>query len=245
VAAQGEGTFRMFGARSAIAGGLAHIGAQVDAIERAIDENPALAFDLAKTLVESACKSILAERRVPFSDGDNMPKLFKAVSRSVPFSPSPENADSNMAKSLRVTLAGLHSALMGICELRNDHGFASHGHADSGERLTAVQALLAAQAADAIVGFLHQAHRGETTAPNARLDFKDNPAFNDFVDEIHEVVRIFDLQYRPSEVLFSIDRDAYRDQLADYRPEATESDVAETEDAARSMSSSGGERRVE
>jgi hypothetical protein len=44
--------FVMHGARAAIASGLVHITQQVEAIERAVDENPGLAFDLAKTLIE-------------------------------------------------------------------------------------------------------------------------------------------------------------------------------------------------
>ena len=54
--------FVMHGARAAMAGGMLHIEEQVKSIERAVTENPGLAFDLAKTVVESTCRSILAER---------------------------------------------------------------------------------------------------------------------------------------------------------------------------------------
>jgi hypothetical protein len=86
--------------------------------------------------------------------------------------------------------------------------------------MESVQALLAAQAADAIIGFLHRVHlQGRPVVPGVRLGYSDNEAFNGYVDDGNEVVRIFALTYRPSEVLFHVDREAYRDMLADFTPE--------------------------
>lgn len=85
--------------------------------------------------------------------------------------------------------------------------------------MESAQALLAAQAADAIVGFLHRVHRQERgPLPNARLEYDRNEAFNTYVDEGNEEVRVFDLTYRPSEVLFAVDHEAYCDLLAGYKP---------------------------
>ena len=56
--------FVMHGARARDGGRAAHIEEQVKGIERAVVENPGLAFDLAKTVVESACRTILAERKI-------------------------------------------------------------------------------------------------------------------------------------------------------------------------------------
>jgi len=67
--------FAMHGAREAIAGGLVHIEEQVKGIERAVLENPGLAFDLAKTLVESVCRAVLTERSIAFEPGDDVPKF--------------------------------------------------------------------------------------------------------------------------------------------------------------------------
>jgi len=51
---------------------------------------------------------------------------------------------------------------------------------------------------------------------NGMMTAIQGAAFNDYVDELHEQVRIFDLTYRPSEVLFHVDREAYRDILAGF-----------------------------
>ena len=49
--------FVMHGARAAMAGGQVHISEQVRSIELSVVENPGLAFDLSKTVVESACRT--------------------------------------------------------------------------------------------------------------------------------------------------------------------------------------------
>ena len=72
-------TFVMYGARDAMAGGLVHIEEQVKGIEQAVVENPGLAFDLAKTLIESTCRAVLGERSVVYAATDDLPKLFKSA----------------------------------------------------------------------------------------------------------------------------------------------------------------------
>jgi hypothetical protein len=63
--------------------------------------------------------------------------------------------------------------------------------------------------------------REDTT--NTRLEYEDNEDFNSYIDDANEQVWIFDLTYSASEVLFFVDQQAYRDQLADYEPEGLES----------------------
>jgi hypothetical protein len=85
-----------------------------------------------------------------------------------------------------------------------------------------------ARAADTVVNFLFHVHRSYLAgAPDNRFAYVDHPTFNDFVDEIHELVCIFNLEYRPSEVLFQVDLQAYRDRLAEYKAELGTSGAAE------------------
>ena len=93
--------------------------------------------------------------------------------------------------------------------------------------MESVQALLVAQAADAIVGFLHGIHRQQRQIlAVARLDYEDNQDFNSYIDESNEQVHIFDFIYRPSEVLFAVDQEAYRDLLADHEADDAEAEAA-------------------
>ena len=210
--------FVMHGARDAIAGGLTHVQQQVKSIEQAVAENPGLAFDLAKTLVESVCRAVLGERNIAYSEDDDLPKLFKTVSQSLPFLPPEASGEGEIRKSLVQTLSGPHTAIQGICELRNQCGFASHGSGALRPPLESVQALLAAEAADTIVGFLFRIHRQDRTPPpSPRALYDDNPKFNESVDEAHVIVRIFDEEFLPSHVPFELAPEPYRLYLADFK----------------------------
>lgn len=210
--------FVMHGARAAVAGGMLHIEEQVKALELAVVENTGLAFDLAKTLVESACKTILTERGGTFEKDDDLPKVFKAATRAIPFLPVVLASDAGARRSLDQTLGGLNTALQGVCELRNACGFASHGSDSPRPLMEGIQALLVAQAADAIIGFLYGVHRQDLARPRTMLlEYDDHPEFNEWLDDQCEPVRILSLPpYQPSDVLFSVDQEAYRDLLADY-----------------------------
>ncbi len=174
--------YTMYGAREAMNGGMPHIEQHIVGIERAIVENPGYAFDLAKALVESVCKVILDERSVTYASGDDLPQLFGAVTLNLPLLPASASGETQARNSLQKTLNGLHTAIQGICELRNNYGFASHGTSRHGQVMESVQALLAAQAADSIVGFLHQVHaQDRARLPAANLEHRHNPEFNDYV----------------------------------------------------------------
>lgn len=92
--------FVMHGAREAFAAGLAHVEEQVRSIEQAVVENPALAFDLARTLIESVCRTILSDRKVEFSPDDDLPKLFKMAGSCLPFLPSTASGEAEVRASL-------------------------------------------------------------------------------------------------------------------------------------------------
>ncbi len=213
--------FVMHGARDALAAGLSHIEEQVRSIEQAVMENPALAFDLARTLVESVCRTILTERNVAYSENDDLPKLFKTVSDSLPFLPPTASHERKVRESLNRTLNGLSTAIQGICELRNRCGFASHGSAQPRPAMETVQALLAAEAADTIVGFLHRVHRQyRTPPPSPRALYDANQAFNDWVDGSHGPIRILEVEFRASEVLFQMEPESYRIYAAEFDVDA-------------------------
>ncbi len=219
--------FVMHGARDAMAAGLAHIEEQVNGIEQAVVEKPGLAFDLAKTLIESTCRTVLGDRSVAYATTDDLPKLFKSAIQHLPFLPSTASDDAEARKSLQKTLAGLSTAIQGICELRNQCGFASHGSDGPRPIMESVQALLAAEASDAIIGFLHRVHHQDRTSlPAPRVSFDDNCAFNESLDETFGPLRIFEIEFRPSEVLFTLEPETYRIYLADFGSGADSETIA-------------------
>jgi hypothetical protein len=94
--------------------------------------------------------------------------------------------------------------------------------------------MLAAQAADAIVGFLYRVHRQDLSRPRAvPLEYDRHPDFNEWIDDQCESVKILSLPpYQSSEVLFSVDQEAYRDLLTNYQSDDNEVNTAEERETA-------------
>jgi hypothetical protein len=218
--------FVMHGAREAMAAGLAHIEQQVAALEQAIEENPGLAFDLAKTLVESTCRAVIDERAIPSTETDDLPKLFKTATQNLPFLPPSASGAAAVRRSLQQTLSGLNTAVQGICELRNQCGFASHGAGTARPVMEGVQALLAAEAADAIVGFLHRVHRQDRLpVPALSQEVIRHPAFDAALDAECGTFFVRDISISPSDALFALELETYRIYLAEFDKTAGEADA--------------------
>jgi hypothetical protein len=200
--------FIMRGARAAAANGIPHISQQIAALERAVADNPSFAFDLAKYIVESTCKTILSERQVTFEKNDDLPKLFKLASKNVPMLPVGAVGDPEAENRLTRTLSGLHTTLQGVCELRNAHGFTAHGSDKKSTEMESVQAILAAQAADAIVGFLFSAHRVERDGTQPKSTGHSR-TIDRLLDTVFPAVDIAGQPYDVSETLYATDREAY------------------------------------
>jgi abortive infection Abi-like protein len=215
---KGPAAFRMSGVREILdTGGVVHIEQQVRALEEAVATNPGLAFDLAKTLLESTCKAVLAERNFLYDGRWDLPKLLKETLDRLRLIPEQLPEGERVSDSLRKATGGLQTVIQGICELRNTQGFASHGRDPGFQQLESLHALLVARAADAIIHFIFQVHRGyPASAPAQPLGYEDNAAFNEYVDENNETVRIFDLEFTPSDVLFQLDPQAYQSYRTEF-----------------------------
>ena len=221
--------FVMHNARDAIAHGLLHIQEQVEGIEQAVDGKPSLAFDLAKTLVESVCRTVLSERSVATTPDDDLPSLFRLVTQNLPFLPPTASTETNVRKSLKQTINGLHTAVQGICELRNQCGFASHGSSSAQPAMEGIQARLAAEASDTIVGFLHRVHRQDRTPPpTPDLAFGDNPTFNAHLDGAFGSLQVGSAEFQASEVLFAMEPETYRIYLVDFEGDFDDESVSAT-----------------
>jgi hypothetical protein len=212
--------FVMNGCREVLLTGAAHLERRIIALESAASSNPGLAFDLAKALLESACKTILSERACEYDSGWDLPKLLRETLSQIQLVPTGLVAEAEVSDSLRKTAGGLQTTIHGICELRNTHGFASHGKEAAFQELESVQALLVARAADAIVSFMFRVHQGYQRQKSlAKLAYTDHPAFNAFVDDSHEPVQVFREEFAPSEVLFELAPEPYRVYLTEFLQE--------------------------
>ncbi len=217
-----QAPFQMVGARAAVLDGpiAEAIEQQIHAIENALESVPDFAFDLSKTLVESVCKTVLADIGQPADPNWDAPKLLRETTNRLAMLPRDHPAPAKARDSVEKTIRGLLQTIHGLCELRNGYGMASHGRDGFSARLDLRHATLAAQAADTIVSFLYRIHRDALMqTPGARVYYEDHVAFNEAFDRDNETIRLGDVELLPSRVLFHGDREAYKAALNDYLAE--------------------------
>ena len=214
--------FEMAGTRSAILDGPSteFIEQQIDAIENAVEKVPDFAFDLSKTLIESVCKTVLADIGQSAEPNWDAPKLLKETMNRLNLLPRNHPHPAKAGDSVKKALRGMLQTIQGLCELRNGYGMASHGRDAFSARLDIRQATLAAHAADTIVSFLYRIHRDALTqTPGTRVYYEDHADFNETFDLENATLRLGNLEFLPSRVLFHVDREAYRAALYDHLAE--------------------------
>ena len=211
--------FQMVGARTAILSGpvAEAIEQTISAIENAVERVPDFAFDLSKTLIESVCKTVLADVGQPADPNWDCPKLFKETTNRLSMLPRNHPNAARARESVEKTIRGLFQTVQGLCELRNNYGIASHGRDGFAARLDVRQATLAAQAADTIVSFLYRIHRDALTqTPGSRVYYEDYGEFNQAFDSVNEVIVLGQSTLAPSYVLFRADELAYKNALIEF-----------------------------
>ncbi|WP_013320836.1 abortive infection family protein [Gloeothece verrucosa] len=194
--------------------GAVHIEKLINALERAVEEDPGLAFDLAKSLVESICKTILSDRNDESKDKLlELPKLVKYTTKQLNLIPE-EHLNPEVEQSFQSVINGLITTIHGLCEIRRLEGTASHGRNGYIKSLEPLQALFAARVADAIANLLFKTHKNNLTSSKIPY-YEDNPEFNIYLDSLYEC-SIAGLPYKTSDVLFKIDQQAYINFLQEY-----------------------------
>lgn len=186
-------------------------------LERAVTENPGLAVDVAKTLVETTCKAICRERCVALGEGADLQKMVHVTAECLGLTPAGHKKAGELRRGLTRAASGLAAMVQGLAEVRNIEGSASHGKDIDWASIGRAQAELAAHAADAVISFLYAAHLGQAARPGVpSLRYEDNPQFNEAIDEREGPVDIIGYPYKVSEVLFNMDLEAYRTELESF-----------------------------
>jgi hypothetical protein len=120
---------------------------QLDRIQRAIADDPALAVGSAKELIESTAKVVLAERGLPVSDKSDLPELARQAQQALALHPSSAVAGPDGTDAVKRILGGVSTIAAGLAELRNRGYGTGHGAAGARVGLRARHAHLAVNAA--------------------------------------------------------------------------------------------------
>lgn len=135
-----------------------HLAEQIRRLEKSVEADPSLAIGTAKELIETCCKTILAERGKPVGGTPDVSNLTKATLKELKLVPEgvPDSARGvDVIKRLLISLGSMGNTL---AELRGLYGT---GHGKHGRRtgLTTRHAKLAVGAAATLSVFLFETHQ--------------------------------------------------------------------------------------
>lgn len=130
---------------------------QVDRIRHAIDDDPDLAIGTAKELLETTCKTILADAGIAADPSWDLPRLAKEARGVLRLVPEDVPNSAKGAEVVKRILSNLAQVSVGIAELRNLYG-TGHGKDGRSKGLSARHARLAASCATALATFMFETH---------------------------------------------------------------------------------------
>lgn len=135
-----------------------HLTDQIQRMEKSIKTDPSLAIGTAKELIETCCKTILAERGKPVSGRPDIPVLTKDTLKELELVPDGIPESARGSKVIKRVLQNLGTIGNNLAELRGLYG-TGHGKHGKAKGLTARHAKLAVGAASTLVTFLFDTHK--------------------------------------------------------------------------------------
>jgi hypothetical protein len=195
-----------------------HLREIIDAIEKGLREESDTGIDGAKCLVESICKTILTERGQEFGKTDSIGTLIRKTTQALDI--SVQDGGDNLQQMVR----SMTGAADGLEALRNAFGPLGHGRDAKHQKLGDWHRLMAARTAETICALLYDAHCGsETNLLHTRDPYDEDDPENYKIDrtadiqidtETFEIVINEAYRYRPSQILYDLDRDGYVNERA-------------------------------
>ena len=140
-----------------------HLAEQIRRIEQSVHSDPALAIGTAKELIETCCKTIMAERGKPIVGTPDIPTLTKATLKELKLVPEGIPDEARGGDVIKRLLQNLGSIGNSLAELRGLYG-TGHGKHGNASGLSSRHAKLAVGVASTLVIFLFETHK--ENAPN-------------------------------------------------------------------------------
>lgn len=135
-----------------------HLAEQIRRLEASVETDPSLAIGTAKELIETCCKTILAERGKPISGTPDVSTLTKETLKELKLVPEGIPDAARGADVIKRLLSNLGTIGNGLAELRGLYG-TGHGKHGSAAGLSTRHAKLAVGAAATLTIFLFETHK--------------------------------------------------------------------------------------
>lgn len=130
---------------------------QIDRIRNSIEDDPDLAIGTAKELVETTCRTILADYGIIADTGWDVSRLVKEARGVLKLVPEDIPDSAKGAETIKRMLSNLGQISQGIAELRNLYG-TGHGKDGQFKGLSPRHARLAVGSATTLATFLFETH---------------------------------------------------------------------------------------
>ena len=135
-----------------------HLAEQIRRLEASVETDPSLAIGTAKELIETCCKTILAERGKPVLGTPDVSTLTKETLKELKLVPERVPDAARGADVIKRLLSNLGTIGHGLAELRGLYG-TGHGKHGSTSGLGTRHAKLAVGAAATLAVFLFETHK--------------------------------------------------------------------------------------
>lgn len=208
---------------------------QVEALEDAMPDKPGIVVSFCRTIIETTCKTILTDRKLPVDAAWEAPKLVSETVDCLNLAPSNDGSrDDALDSGAKSLVRGLNQIVQGVAQIRNAHGSAAHGADAYSPLLDPRYAEILARATDSVVGLLFKIHLSSARRdPLSRFRYGDHSDFDESIDNEFGPFEVLDVPIVASEALFRTDFNAYRAALIQFRQEpAVNNGDGETEEAA-------------
>jgi len=134
-----------------------HLAEQIRRMKDSVETDPALAIGTAKELIETCCKTILAERGKTLTGSPDIPTLTKETLKELKLVPEGIPNAARGADVIKRILSNLSTVGHGLAELRGLYG-TGHGQHGTTAGLAPRHAKLAVGAAATLAMFLFETH---------------------------------------------------------------------------------------
>lgn len=201
--------------KESISNALSQFEDYIDDIESSLKENPNKSIEISKGLIDSICKTVLRDLGFEYNNNWNSQKLLRETLNKLPFLKSLQTKDSESVKKI---INGITTLSQGICELRNNNSFITHGKDIREETCEQICAKLVFDAVKTTGNFILEIHTNLTSLlDKRRILYEDYQDFNDWYDKVNGEVTVGKLKFSASQTLFNNDVEAYKEALNEFR----------------------------
>lgn len=193
---------------------LTNFAQELAEIEASININPNKVIESSKGLLDSICKTILGDLGRECDSGWDSPKLIKETLNNLPFLKTILSRDARSAQKIMTSLTTLNQ---GICELRNNNPYVTHGKDMGADFCDSILAHLVFDSVKTVGMFLLELHSKFTRINEmTRVRYEDHKEFNSWYDEIYGDVAVGTFTFSASLTLYNNDIEAYKEAIQDY-----------------------------